>query len=94
MDEIELGSVRVAEMMNREPSVVEETVVLRDVTQVLRSQSHVWVVKSQESREVVGIVTERDFLDPLSRLPDMTYATGVPRTKSLYHGDWPQLRIS
>ncbi len=47
-----------------------------------------WVIRTKEGkREVLGIVTEKDFLDLLNPLPDRMYTTGVLRTKSLYHGD-------
>lgn len=87
MGEMELGKVAVSEVMNTDPPVVETTVGVCRVARLLRRQSHVWVVKSKENREVVGIVTERDFLDLLSPLPEMMYTTGVLRTRSLYHGD-------
>lgn len=87
MGEMELGKVAVSEVMNTDPPLVETTAGLCRVARLLRRQSHVWVVKSKEDREVVGIVTERDFLDLLSPLPDMMYTTGVLHTKSLYHGE-------
>ena len=87
MGEMELGKVAVAEVMNTDPPVVETTAGLCRVARMLRRQSHVWVVKSKQDREVVGIVTERDFLDLLSPLPEMMYTTGVLHPKSLYHGE-------
>ena len=89
MSELEFGSVAVAEVMNPEPPVIEKSASLCKVARVLRRHSHVWVVEEKEpgERVVLGIVTERDFLEMLNPLPDKMYATGVFKPKSLYHGD-------
>mgnify|MGYP001008696115 CR=1 FL=1 len=89
MGELEFGNVVVSEVMNQEPPVIEKTASLCKVARLLRRHSHVWVVEEQEKgvRTLLGIVTEKDFLELLNPLPDRMYATGVFRPKSLYHGD-------
>ncbi len=87
MGEIELGNVHVADVMNPDPPVVEKTAGVCKVARLLRRHSHVWVVQDKDSRKVLGVVTERDFLDLLNPLPDLMYTTGMFRTRSLYHGE-------
>lgn len=89
MGELEFGKVLVSEVMNPEPPVVEKTASLCKVARLLRRHSHVWVVeeKGEGIRKLLGIVTEKDFLELLNPLPDRMYATGVFKPKSLYHGD-------
>ncbi|MBN1151823.1 MAG: CBS domain-containing protein [Dehalococcoidia bacterium] len=89
MGELEFGEVPVSEVMNLEPPVVEKTASLCKVARVLRRHSHVWVVEQKEEgvQTLLGIVTEKDFLELLNPLPDRMYTTGVFRPKSLYHED-------
>jgi CBS domain-containing protein len=89
MGELEFGNVPVSEVMNTDPPVVEKTASLCKVARLLRRHSHVWVVEEKEQgvRTLLGIVTEKDFLELLNPLPDRMYATGMLRAKSLYHGD-------
>lgn len=89
MGELEFGNVPISEVMNPDPPVVEKTASLCKVARILRRHSHVWVVEEKEQgvRTVLGIVTEKDFLELLNPLPDKMYTTGVFRPKSLYHGD-------
>jgi CBS domain-containing protein len=89
MGELEFGEVLVSEVMNPEAPVVEKTASLCKVARLLRRHSHVWVVeeKGEGVRKLLGVVTEKDFLELLNPLPDRMYATGVFKPKSLYHGD-------
>lgn len=89
MGELEFGKVVVSEVMNPDPPVIEKTTSLCKVARILRRHSHVWVVEEKEPgvRTLLGIVTEKDFLELLNPLPDKMYATGMFRPKSLYHGD-------
>ena len=87
MDERQFGDVRVGDVMATEMPIVEVSTALCKVARMLRRASHVWVVQERGSREVLGIVTEREFLELLSPMPDKEYATGMIRTKSLLHGD-------
>lgn len=89
MGELEFGKVHVSEVMNPEAPVVEKTTSLCKIARLLRRHSHVWVVeeKGEGVRKLLGIVTEKDFLELLNPLPDRMYATGVFKPKSLYHGD-------
>ena len=85
MSEIQFGGTSVGEVMNTDPPIVLSSDKLCKVARVLRRLSHVWVVPETGSREVVGVVTEQEFLDMLSPMPYRDYATGVIRPKSLYH---------
>ncbi len=89
MGELEFGTVQVSEVMNQEPPVIEKGASLCRVARILRRHSHVWVVeeKQQGVRTLLGIVTEKDFLELLNPLPERMYTTGVFKPKSLYHGD-------
>jgi len=87
MSEVLFGGTSVGEVMNTEPPVVLSSDSLCKVARVLRRLSHVWVVPEAGSREVIGVVTEQEFLDLLSPMPYRDYATGVIRPKSLYHAD-------
>ncbi|TFH36105.1 MAG: CBS domain-containing protein [Dehalococcoidia bacterium] len=87
MGELEFGNVTVSEVMNPECPVVEKTASLCKVARLLRRYSHVWVVEEKGSPVLLGIVTEKDFLELLNPLPDRMYTTGFIRTKSLYHGE-------
>jgi len=89
MGELEFGTVAVSEVMNPDPPVIEKTASLCKVARLLRRHSHVWVVEEKEEgvRILVGVVTEKDFLELLNPLPDKMYTTGMLRPKSLYHGD-------
>ena len=89
MGELEFGNAIVSDVMNTDPPVVEKSASLCKVARILRRHSHVWVVEEQEQgvRMLLGIVTEKDFLELLNPLPEKMYTTGMFRTKSLYHGD-------
>ena len=89
MGELEFGKTLVSEVMNPNPPVVEKTASLCAVARLLRHHSHVWVVEEKEDgvRLLLGIVTEKDFLELLNPLPDRMYTTGVVKPRSLYHED-------
>ena len=85
MSEIQFGGTSVGDVMNTDPPILLSSDNVCKVARVLRRLSHVWVVSEAGSREVVGVVTEQEFLDMLSPMPYRDYATGVIRPKSLYH---------
>ena len=89
MGELEFGKVLVSEVMHPDPPVIEKTASLCKVARLLRRHSHLWVVEEKEAGvpRLLGVVTEKDFLELLNPLPDKMYTTGVFRLKSLYHGD-------
>jgi CBS domain-containing protein len=89
MGELEFGNAVVADVMNSAPPVVEKTASLCKVARILRRHSHVWVVEEKEpgTQTLLGIVTEKDFLELLNPLPERMYTTGMLRPKSLYHGE-------
>jgi CBS domain-containing protein len=85
MSEVEFGGAKVRDVMGTEPPLLEQTANVCKVARLLRSFSHLWIVPERGSRQVLGVVTERDFLDLLSPIPDREYATGLIRPRSLYH---------
>lgn len=87
MSEIRFGDVAVSEVMNAELSLVEKGASVCKVARILRRASHVWVVEERGSRVVLGIVTEHEFMDLLSPMPEGEYATGVIKPRSLYLGE-------
>lgn len=87
MAEERFGNVLVRDVMTTEVPTVEICANVCKVARLLRRISHAWVIQERGSREVLGIVTEREFLDLLSPMPEREYATGVIRPKSLYHGE-------
>jgi CBS domain-containing protein len=95
MGELEFGNVPVSEVMNTDPPVVEKTASLCKVARLLRRHSHVWVVEEKEQgvRTLLGIVTEKDFLESLNPLRTGCTPPHV-RPKSLYTGTCPWRRNS
>jgi len=87
MSEIRLTDVAVGEVMNTELPLVEKGASVCKVARMLRRASHAWVVEEPGSRVVLGIVTEHEFMDLLSPIPEGEYATGVIRARSLCHED-------
>jgi len=87
MSEVQFGGASVADVMHTDPPLIVVNDKLCKVARILRRISHVWVVAEAGSRVVVGVITEREFLDLLSPMPEREYATGVIRPKSLYHAE-------
>ncbi len=82
----EFGDVAAREVMGLDPPVVEESASVCKIARLLRRHSHLWVVDQKGSSNLVGIVTESDFIALLSPIPDRTYATGMLKSRSLDQG--------
>ena len=87
MSVLRFGNVAVSEVMNTELPLVEIGASVCQVARALRRASHVWVVQERGSRVVLGIVTEHEFLDLLSPIPEGEHATGLIKPRSLCHGE-------
>jgi len=81
--------IPVAEIMNRNPPLVEKDASIHAVAKkVSMKRRHVWVVEGKDSRKLVGIITEKDLLEIISPLPKKCYAIGVIRPRSLHHSEF------
>ena len=87
MNAIRFCDVAVSEVMNTAPPLVEKGASLCHVARMLQSARHLWVVEERRSRVLVGIVTQHQFLDLLSPIPEGEHATGFIRSRSLLHED-------
>jgi CBS domain-containing protein len=86
MPETGFYDIPVAEIMNRNPPLVEKDASIHAVAKkVSMKRRHVWVVEGKDSRKLVGVITEKDLLDVISPLPKKCYAIGVIRPRSLRH---------
>ncbi len=92
MADFEFEDVPAREVMNVEPPLLEQTANVCRVARMLRRHSHLWIVEHKGSRRVVGVITESDFIDLLSPIPERTYATGMLKSRSLDQGQMSAAR--
>lgn len=71
--------------MVKELSIIDRSETLDKVAKLLCERNHIWVTDAPGSRKLVGVITEKDFLDVISPLQAKSYVIGVIRPKSLYH---------
>ena len=68
--------LRVKDVMNSfvwDMPLIESNADIRTVLLIIISRCYVWVVKSTESMEMVGVITEHDFLKMFQKFdPDAT----------------------
>jgi predicted transcriptional regulator len=66
--------------------IIEAEEDIHHVLSILSGRHHIWVVKSKESNELVGVITEHDVLSILApkRLP--SYVFGIPDIRSIEYG--------
>lgn len=86
MSDFEFTDVPAREVMNTDPPLLEQSANICRVARLLRRYSHLWIVEEKDSRKLLGIITETDFMDLLSPMPDKTYATGMLKSRSLHQG--------
>lgn len=67
--------------------VVEIETPAEEVLGVLRDKDHVWVVSDMKSRTLVGVITEKDFLDILAPPKLSGFVFGMPSVQSLRMGN-------
>ncbi|MCD6358735.1 MAG: CBS domain-containing protein [Dehalococcoidia bacterium] len=75
----------VEKFMKREFTLVTKNSPIRELAKIVSETGHVWVTESKDSRKVVGVVTEKDFLDVVSPLPKKDHVVSMIKTKSLCH---------
>jgi CBS domain-containing protein len=81
----EFYKLPVKKVMEWEVPVIEKSAPLGIVAKILRSRHHVWVVAEPESKKLVGIITEKEFLEVMSPLPARSWVVGVIKPKSWHH---------
>jgi len=89
MSETSFYDISVEEIMNRNPPLIEKSASIYAVAKkVGMKRRHVWVVEGEDSKKLVGVITEKDLLDIISPLPSKCYAIGVIRPRSLHHTEF------
>jgi len=78
----------VEEVMNRNPPLIDKSSSVHEVAGIVCKESHVWVVEGEDSRKIVGFISEKDLLEIISPLPKKSYTIGVIRPKSLRHTEF------
>ena len=66
--------------------IVEEKDDIENVLKIFGRRHHVWVLKSQKSKELVGVITEHDILSILVPKKFSAYGFGMPDIRSLQYG--------
>lgn len=90
--DFEFEDLPARDVMNVEPPLLEQSANVCRVARMLRRHSHLWIVEKKGSRRVVGVITESDFIDLLSPIPERTYATGMLKSRSLDQGQMSTAR--
>lgn len=66
--------------------VIEEKDDIELVLKIFGRRHHVWVLKNQKSKELVGVITEHDILSILVPKKFSAYGIGMPDIRSLQYG--------
>jgi len=66
--------------------IISETDDVYHVLSILGGRNHIWVVKSKEEKELVGVITEHDVLSILAPKHLPSYVFGMPNLSSIQHG--------
>lgn len=66
--------------------VVDMEAPIEHVLTILMGKNHAWVVDDMKARNLIGIITEKDFLAILAPLRPAPYSFGFPNIKSLKYG--------
>ena len=82
---IDFYKLPVEEIMIKELPIIDKAVTIDAVAKLLLVRHHIWVVDRPGSRELVGVITEKDFLNVMSPLPAKSYVVGVIKPKSWHH---------
>ena len=64
--------------------LIEKDASMECVLSILTGSDHVWVVESEGSKKLVGIITEHDILDIFSPRKEVSFF-GLPNKKSLHY---------
>jgi len=66
--------------------ILKQDAEINDVIASLRDKHHVWVVESEESEKLVGVITEKDILGIFAHPEEFGYKPSPKAIPSLYHG--------
>jgi acetoin utilization protein AcuB len=66
--------------------IIERDARIEEAIALVFIKDHVWIVEGGGSRKLVGVITEKDFLDMLEHPKTLTYKPSSKTTRSLYHG--------
>lgn len=66
--------------------VIEKNAGLDKVLAILCGKDHIWIVESEGSRKVVGVITEHDVLNIFAPKHFPFYGFGMPDLTSVFHG--------
>lgn len=87
MIDTEFYGINVKEIMKsvekKEIPIVSADAPVDYVLKMLRNNGHAWVVDTLENRKLLGIITEKDFLNIISPLPRKTWITGITIFKTI-----------
>lgn len=83
-DFYELPANEIMDRRSWELPLIEKDASVDRVLEILTASDYVWVVESEESKKVVGIITEHDILHIFSPQKKMSFF-GSPNKKSLHY---------
>ncbi|ENO11937.1 putative signal-transduction protein containing cAMP-binding and CBS domains [Thermoplasmatales archaeon SCGC AB-539-C06] len=66
--------------------LIEKKDDIQHVLSILGGRNHIWVIESNEDKELVGIITEHDVLSILAPKHLPSYVFGMPDIISIKHG--------
>ena len=76
----------VMEKRLRNIPLLEQDAEINDVIASLCDKHHVWIVESEESEKLVGVITEKDILGIFAHPEGFGYKPSPKAIPSLYHG--------
>jgi len=80
---------KIKEIMEKRPwdiPILKQDAEINDVIASLRDKHHVWIVESEESEKLVGVITEKDILGIFAHPEGFGYKPSPKAIPSLYHG--------
>jgi len=80
---------KIKEIMEKRPWDIphlKQDAEINDVIASLRDKHHVWIVESEESEKLVGVITEKDVLGIFAHPENFGYKPSPKAIPSLYHG--------
>ncbi len=85
----EFYELKVSQIMDKrvwDLPIIEEKGDIHNVLSILGARNHIWVVKDQNTKELVGIITEHDVLSILAPRNLPAYVLGMPDIRSIKYG--------
>jgi predicted transcriptional regulator len=85
----EFYELKVEQLMDKrvwDLPLVEKKEGIHHILSILGVRNHIWVIKSKEDKELVGVITEHEALSILAPKKFSSYVFGIPDIKSIQHG--------